>query len=172
MFRRIFGRERKEESKQEIEKEKTILFQDLNDPQEAKKHSVKPGFFFLIYPVLPHELEDDLFLHSFTPKFFDRLREEGILSLGQEEGKSRIYVERGQYVDPAMAWEFSMEGCLDIGAIQEEQRSGVGMLVVRAEKIEQDKAQDSIVQKFNKDRDSLRVIMSETDSDLASRENL
>jgi hypothetical protein len=65
-----------------------------------------------------------------------------------------------------------MEGCLDIGAIQDGQRNGVGMLVVRAEKIEQEKAQDSIVQKFNKDRDSLRVIMSETDSDLASRENL
>jgi hypothetical protein len=164
MLRRIFGLERKEERK-EYPSERTILFQDLNDPVEAKKHSVEPGFFFLIYPVLPHELDDETFLYSFTPEFFNRLDEEGLLSFGEEEGKSRIYIREEQYVDPSMAWKFAMEGCLDIGAIENGQRSGVGMLVVRAEKIRQDNAQDTIVQRYNQDRDSLEIIYNNPEVD-------
>lgn len=128
----------KQEQPLELLGGKNVQLWDLQEPEKAKERGVEPGHYFTADPISQSELSDPLLLQKLSFFFHQRLSEAGL----QKKSDTRIPIDtkNSMSVDPALAWKFS-----EVGYI-----SNLQTLVVRADKVGQDKAQGIIIKALRK----------------------
>lgn len=117
----------------ELSGDKNVQLWDLREPDKAEERGVEPGYYFTINPIAKSELDDRFIIQKLSFFFHQRIHEAGI----RETSETRIAVDtkHTMFIDPAQCWLFSL-----YGYILDHQ-----ILVVKAERVERDKAQGLIV---------------------------
>lgn len=117
----------------ELSGDKNVQLWDLREPDKAEERGVEPGYYFTVNPITKSELDDRFVIQKLLFCFHQRIHKAGL----QETSETRIAVDtkHTMFIDPATGWLFS-----PYGYIPDQQ-----ILVVRADKVDRDKAQRVIV---------------------------